>query len=698
MNNGNVGIGSTSPANNFDVAGKVSEFNSNQDGSLGSWTTNSNSLPGTLRQESTVVANGYIYTLGGTLAGSPTANVYFAQIHGDGSIGPWTANPNPLPAVRLFHTSVVANGYVYVIGGRTAGGGTSVSTVYYAKLNADGSIGPWNTTTSLPFGGTKAASVVANGYVYVIGGDQNGTLQGSFEYAKLNADGTLGPWVTNATGVPDAGGIDAPSAVVANGYLYVIGGTSGTSGGTTSTVYYASINANGSIGSWSTTASLPTTLDKSAGAVVANGNIYQLGGFNGSNPISSVFYAKVQSNGTLGAWATNANSLPDTRDFAASTLANGYVYVLGGNNGVSDQSTVYYAPTARLELAGDLDLLGLTSGSASISNSSGTIGGSIFAGNIYSSNDLEVSGNTELWNGLSVNGPLSILGATSTVPSPLLNIASSTNRSILSVLSSGNVGIGTTTPYARLSVWGPDAASSTLAFNVVNSASSTVFAVFDGGNAQLSGTLTQSSDQRLKTNIQSLDASSTLALIDAAQSRHLQLDRPQRRQRHASRLHRPASAAAISRTGLDDQPHRAHARRHARPQLHRPHLPHRLRHPSPLHRRADPRPNRSPASPRIFVSQNITASQELCVDDTDGTPICVTGDQLASLCGAESGSGGVRATNPLPRPNRANPRRLITPKSVTQNSASSTREPTTPPTITINGDNPAIIQVGDSYD
>jgi hypothetical protein len=41
-----------------------------------------------------------------------------------------------------------------------------------------------------------------------------------------------------------------------------------------------------------------------------------------------------------------------------------------------------------------------------------------------------------------------------------------------------------------------------------------VFAVFDGGNAQLSGTLTQSSDQRLKTNIQALDASSSLSLLD----------------------------------------------------------------------------------------------------------------------------------------------------------------------------------------
>ena len=80
--------------------------------------------------------------------------------------------------------------------------------------------------------------------------------------------------------------------------------------------------------------------------------------------------------------------------------------------------------------------------------------------------------------------------------------------------TTGDVGIGIDNPYSRLQVTGPDAASSTSAFAVVNSASTTVFAVFDGGNAQLSGTLTQSSDQRLKTNIQSLDASSTLALID----------------------------------------------------------------------------------------------------------------------------------------------------------------------------------------
>jgi hypothetical protein len=77
----------------------------------------------------------------------------------------------------------------------------------------------------------------------------------------------------------------------------------------------------------------------------------------------------------------------------------------------------------------------------------------------------------------------------------------------------GNVGIGTSTPYSRLTVWGSDTAAGTAALTVANSASTTEFQVFDNGAATLAGTLTQNSDQRLKTNVQSLDASSSLQSI-----------------------------------------------------------------------------------------------------------------------------------------------------------------------------------------
>jgi hypothetical protein len=82
-------------------------------------------------------------------------------------------------------------------------------------------------------------------------------------------------------------------------------------------------------------------------------------------------------------------------------------------------------------------------------------------------------------NALDVEGGVAIgspYAGTSTAPSNGL-------------LVSGNVGIGTTTPYSRLTVWGPDNAASTTAFLVANNASTTEFAVLDNGNATLAGNL-----------------------------------------------------------------------------------------------------------------------------------------------------------------------------------------------------------------
>jgi LysM repeat protein len=99
-------------------------------------------------------------------------------------------------------------------------------------------------------------------------------------------------------------------------------------------------------------------------------------------------------------------------------------------------------------------------------------------------------------------------------------------REIMRVSGTGDVGIGTSSPSARLTVWGPDTASTT-AFNVVNSASTTVFAVYDSGNSTYSGSIFQSSDQRLKTNVVPLDGSSSLSAIEQLNPvSYLRVDQP----------------------------------------------------------------------------------------------------------------------------------------------------------------------------
>ncbi|WP_424363074.1 immunoglobulin-like domain-containing protein [Methylocystis parvus] len=64
---------------------------------------------------------------------------------------------------------------------------------------------------------------------------------------------------------------------------------------------------------------------------------------------------------------------------------------------------------------------------------------------------------------------------------------------------------------------------------------------------------------------------------------------------------------------------------------------------------------------------------DVCVDRSDGTPVCITGDQLAALLAAAG-----QQTVPTP---------LLTPLST----------PIIPPVIQVNGANPAVIQVGDTY-
>ncbi len=69
------------------------------------------------------------------------------------------------------------------------------------------------------------------------------------------------------------------------------------------------------------------------------------------------------------------------------------------------------------------------------------------------------------------------------------------------------------------------------------------------------------------------------------------------------------------------------------------------------------------------VDAHRVVADEICARKSDGTNVCVTGDQLAAALGGTT-SGGT-TSDPAPD--------------------------TTPPVISINGDNPAHVNVGDSY-
>ena len=327
----------------------------NSNGSLGAWVNDTASpLPQTIEYATSVVYNGYVYELGGYNGTTSLSTVYYAPINSNGSLGAWVNDTaSPLPAIIEQATSVVYNGYVYELGG--GGAVTYSTTVYYAPINSDGSLGSWvnDTASPLPRAVNSATSVVYNGYVYVLGGNSSGgpgTTLSTVYYAPINSDGSLGSWV-NDTASPLPQTLASATSVVYNGYIYELGGNTSSLINIASTVYYSQVSGVGSLSPWITTTTLPSSSSKGksygpndyASSVVYNGFVYEIGGMGTSGLTSQyVYYAPISSNGSLGAW-TSTTSLPQATYYASSVVYNGYVYELGGVT-TACTSTTYYAP------------------------------------------------------------------------------------------------------------------------------------------------------------------------------------------------------------------------------------------------------------------------------------------------------------------------------------------------------------------
>ncbi len=148
-------------------------------------------------------------------------------------------------------------------------------------------------------------------------------------------------------------------------------------------------------------------------SVVADGYVYVIGGYNNITPQSTVYYARLNTDGSTGAWSTNANALPDARARHPSFIANGYVYVIGGNNNSAYQSTVYYASTPRVLVGGNLDLVGLSGQDLTNGGdfSQGSTGGTLTAGNTTIVGSLQVAGQANFNNNVGINGSLTINGS-----------------------------------------------------------------------------------------------------------------------------------------------------------------------------------------------------------------------------------------------------------------------------------------------
>jgi hypothetical protein len=192
----------------------------NADGTLGTWAAGT-SLPAALGVSQAIVTKSRVYLLGGlNSAGASVSTVYTAPINVNGTLGAWTTG-TPLPVAIRGGQAFVTNSRVYYCGGLTT---ATVATVYTAPINADGTLGAWTTSTPLPSAQRQQQSLVTNSHVFLIG-SYDGVGVNVMHIAPINADGTLGAWVVGGTIGANLGN---SSLIATSSSVYCIGGLSTT--------------------------------------------------------------------------------------------------------------------------------------------------------------------------------------------------------------------------------------------------------------------------------------------------------------------------------------------------------------------------------------------------------------------------------------------------------------------------------------
>jgi hypothetical protein len=301
------------------------------------------------------VSNSYAYVIGGCNAGpspggctsfQPAVQTFQVYNNDSGAVSSYLDQSDQTFATdtdRIGASSVVHNGYIYVAGGCTNIGCTTVTdNVQVAPLSAsDGTVGTWvNTTDStMPAGRAWGQLEIAGTgsltpTLYYIGGqDATGDQRPEVYYGAINSSGNVDSWLQATNGLP--ADRTQHGATVWNDRLYVVGGING-SGTATNTVYISPQLSNGGniTSAWSSDTDVPDVARSGNTVVAYANNLYSFGGFDGTNYLLDGQFTQINTDGTVDAW-TFTTSLPSAVRQGEGFVANGYMYIIGGRNSAS---------------------------------------------------------------------------------------------------------------------------------------------------------------------------------------------------------------------------------------------------------------------------------------------------------------------------------------------------------------------------
>jgi hypothetical protein len=306
---------------------------------------------------STVTIANNVYVIGGgdNIAGTVKDSIEQATINSDGTLSPFTLAAVKLATGRQRHSSVVIGNNIYVIGGSDAGN-TSMTSVESAPVKSDGSLGKFAlvTTSALITPRADATALVTNGWLYIIGGASNGAVS-TIERAAINPDGSIGTFaiVPNVT-LASVNGRAQQSSVVLGNAIYVIDGQA-NNGAELTSIEQATINPDGSISTF--TASSVSTIypgRRGSRSVVIGNNVFVLGGDSVDIGVDYTLQrASIDGGGALGSFSPDTTTqLATSRGGFCVVVTGNQMHLIGGTdangNTVSTNESATIAPDGTL--------------------------------------------------------------------------------------------------------------------------------------------------------------------------------------------------------------------------------------------------------------------------------------------------------------------------------------------------------------
>src|SRR6266851_5440437 len=247
----------------------------------------------------------------------------------------WRLASNPLPEARYLHGSLLHNNFVYVASGQ-GDLNTPPTTVYtdvkVARLeNAGQDVGQWKIANSF-IGVRQGCGMVGWGnYVAILGGSNataSPTRTNTILVGQQNFDGTISSWTTQYMPIQ----LSQYGLVQANNGVYIIGGINQASNPVTS-IYFAILNANGTIEKWHYLSDLPTPAIAQNSVAFTNDFMYVLSG-------NTLYYART-FDFMIGTWKSQTLNFSRTGQYLL--VRDNKLIILGGNDGTNTTSSVKIA-------------------------------------------------------------------------------------------------------------------------------------------------------------------------------------------------------------------------------------------------------------------------------------------------------------------------------------------------------------------